>query len=252
MSGAYIISWASVVLLTSIRVSMVFIATPVFGGVAMPILARTLLVLGLAAGLSSGVAEVPIDNRMVGFPVMLIREALVGGAIAAGLHIGFGALQFGGRLLDFQIGFGFASLVDIATKTSVPLLGNVLSMLTVLIFFTIDGHHALIKVLQLSLEKFPIGGGVAGLDFGALVAQFGACFTLGFIIVAPVVLCLLMIDFGMALMSRTMPQMNIFVLSLGLKVFVGLAVLATMVPLAGGAIRRIFDSIFVGWGKVIG
>ena len=81
---------------------------------------------------------------------------------------------------------------------------------------------------------------------------FGSCFAFGFAVVAPVVLCLFLVDIGMAFMSRTMPQMNVFVMSLSLKVIVGLIVLAISFPFAGSIIRKIFDSIFECWNQLLG
>ena len=109
-------------------------------------------------------------------------------------------------------------------------------MLAVLIFFAIDGHLVMLRLLQLSFVKLPPGTGVAGLNIGALIAYFGSCFVFGFAIVAPIVLGLFVVDLGVAFMSRTMPQMNVFVMSMALKVIVGLMMLA--ICFAGGLIQR--------------
>ncbi|MCB5191868.1 flagellar biosynthetic protein FliR [Methylobacillus arboreus] len=240
-------------MLVSARLSVLFIAAPVFGSVPVPARAKIILIVGLAAGLASTV-NVP---SMSGFsPEWLISamlsELLVGAAMAAALFAGFGAFHFGGRLLDFQSGYGIASLVDLATRNNAPLIGSLLTMLAVLMFFLVDGHLAMLKVLQLSFTAFPIGAGITSLDIGLLIAYFGSCFVFGFAIVAPVVLCLFLVDMGMAFMSRTMPQMNVFVMSLGLKVLVGWVVLAIAVPFSAGLVRSVFESIFNVWNKVLG
>lgn len=251
MVGSQILGWATVVLLASVRLSMLFLSTPVFGGVPIPVVARMLLVVGLAAGMVHGVA-LPAHVDAIGLASMLLHEAIVGGALAAGLFMGFSAFQFGGRLLDFQIGYGVAGLVDIATKNNAPLLGSLLSMMAVLVFFTVDGHLVMLRIVELSLREMPPGGSLSALNLGALIAQFASCFVFGFLIVAPIVVCLLLIDFGTAFMSRTMPQMNVFVLSMSIKVIVGATMLAIVVPLSGGVVNRIFESIFDGWSRLLG
>ncbi|MGY1490788.1 flagellar biosynthetic protein FliR [Methylobacillus pratensis] len=253
MTGAVFFTWIFGVLLVSTRLSVLFISAPVFGSVPVPARAKIILIVGLAAGLASTV-NIP---SMSGFnPEWLISamlsELLIGAAMAAALFAGFGAFHFGGRLLDFQSGYGIASLVDLATRNNAPLIGSLLTMLAVLVFFLVDGHLAMLKVLQLSFTAFPIGAGIAKLDIGLLIAYFGSCFVFGFAIVAPVVLCLFLVDMGMAFMSRTMPQMNVFVMSLGLKVLVGWVVLAIAVPFSGGLVRSVFESIFNVWNKVLG
>lgn len=238
------------VLLVSVRIAMLFIATPPFAGIPVPAVARVILIVGLAAGMVGGFNAPAVTLDLIPLAAAVLHEAIVGAAIAAGLFAAFSAFQFAGRLLDFQIGFGIASLVDLATRNNAPLLGTLLSMLAAIFFFSIDGHLALFRLLSLSLVKLPPGTGIGALDFGALAAQFGTCFSFGMILVAPVVLCLFLVDIGMSFMSRTMPQMNVFVMSMSLKVMVGLALLAITVPFAGGVIHRVFDSMFDGWSRV--
>ena len=251
MGGVQLLAWATLVLLTSVRLSMLFISTPVFGGVPAPAMARIILIVGLAAGMTQGV-ELPQQIDPPRLVSMILHEAVVGGALAAGLFAGFGAFHFAGRLLDFQIGYGVAGLVDIATRSNAPLLGSLLSMMAALVFFSVDGHLALLRVIHLSMSAIPPGAGISALNLGALIAQFGSCFAFGLLIVAPIVICLLLIDFGAAFMSRTLPQMNVFVLSMAIKVIVGLVMLAIVVPLSGGVIHRVFESIFAGWSRLLG
>lgn len=243
--------WAMGTLLVAVRVAMLFIATPLFGNIPVPTSARVILILGLALPMARNVSLSPTDMEPLRLAILVAHEALIGSAIAAGLFFGFAAMHLGGRLLDLQIGFGVASLVDIASKNNTPLLGSLLSMMAALVFFALDGHVALLRILAISVEKLPPGTDFSGLDFGALIAQFGTCFAFGFVIVAPIVLCLLLVDFGMAFMSRTMPQMNVFVMSLSLKVLVGLLLLATIVPLLSSNLRRIFETMFAGWTRLV-
>ena len=253
MNSTALFAWALGALLASIRIGMLFVSTPVFGNVPVPKTAKVVLIVGLGAGFATQLNIGSINHIQAGWLVSaIISEVLIGGAMAATLIAGFAAFNVGGRLLDFQIGYGIAGLVDIATKNNMPLLGSVFSMAAVLIFFAIDAHLAVLKVIQLSYEVLPIGSSVFSLNLGHLIAYFGTCFAFGFAVVAPVVLCLFLVDIGMAFMSRTMPQMNVFVMSLSLKVIVGLIVLAISFPFAGSVIRRIFDSIFESWNQLLG
>jgi flagellar biosynthesis protein FliR len=253
MNSTALFAWGMGALLASIRVGMLFVSTPVFGNVPIPRTAKVVLVVGLGAAFATQLNLGSINKiEMTWLIGVVASEMLIGAAMASSLMIGFAAFNIGGRLLDFQIGYGIAGLVDIATRNNMPLIGSMFSMVAVLIFFAIDGHLAMLKVVQLSFEVLPIGNSVFSLDLGSLIAYFGTCFSFGFMIVAPVVLCLFLIDIGMAFMSRTMPQMNVFVMSLALKVIVGLIVLAITFPFAGSVIHRIFDSIFESWNQLLG
>ena len=244
--------WALGVLLVSVRVGVLFIAALPFSGIPVPAVPRFILIVTLAAGLVGAPATPIVGHDPVSLGASVFHEVIVGAAIAAGLFAAFSAFQFAGRLLDFQIGFGIAGLVDLATRNNAPLLGTLLSMLATIFFFSLDGHLALLRLLSLSLAKFPPGAGISALDLRALNAQFGTSFSFGMILVAPVVLCLFLVDIGLAFMSRTLPQMNVFVMSLALKSLLGLAMLAISIPFAGGVVHRIFAALFEGWSRVFG
>jgi flagellar biosynthesis protein FliR len=253
MTPSAILIFAFGVLLASIRVGMLFVSTPVFGAVKIPAPAKVVLVVGLGLALVNrlnlnGLASVEFSWILSA----VISEVLIGAAIAAALFAGFASFNLGGRILDFQIGYGIAGLVDIATRNNMPLLGSIISMTAVLIFFGLDGHWALLQAVKLSFDAIPLGSSLFDLDLASLIAYFGSCYVFGFTVVAPVVLCLFLIDLGMAFMSRTMPQMNVFVMSLALKVVVGLATLAISLPFAGGTIKRVFESIFDSINLLLG
>lgn len=254
MFSLIVAQWLAAIFLVSLRLGVFFIVAPVFGSVRIPVTARILLVVALALGIASGGTVVPTE--LVVAPAPLAAAALVqvalGGILAAGLFAAFGAFQFAGRMLDLQIGFGVSSLVDPGTRTQGPLLGILLSMMAVLIFFLADGHHVILKMLVLSLERLPLGAGFGELDIGAVVGQFGAMFTFGLMLVAPVVFGLFLVDVGVAVISRTMPQMNVFVLALSAKAVVGVVLLGMSVRLSGWMVSRVFESTVTYWHRVLG
>ena len=253
MSSIEFFSWAFGSVLASIRVGMLFISTPVFGSIPIPRSAKVVLIVGLGAGFATQLNIGSIDQvQMTWLVSAIISEVIIGAAMAASLMAGFAAFNIGGRILDFQVGYGIAGLVDPATRNNMPLVGSMFTIAAVMIFYLIDGHWAMLKVVQLSYEALPIGSHIFNLNLGSLIAYFGSCFAFGFMVVAPVVLCLFLVDIGMAFMSRTMPQMNVFVMSLSLKVIVGLIVLAIAFPFAGNIIRKIFNSVFESWNQLLG
>ena len=169
MNNTAFFSWALGALLASVRVAMLFVSTPIFGNVPVPKSAKVILIVALGAGFATKLNVGSIDTLNFSWLVSaLISEVLIGAAMASTLLAGFSAFNVGGRLLDFQIGFGIAGLVDIATKNNMPLIGSVFSMTAVLIFFAIDGHWAIFKVVQLSYEALPIGSSVFDLNIGML------------------------------------------------------------------------------------
>jgi len=245
-------SFLLTVLLVSIRVGAVLVLTPLFAVGEVPVRVRVLLAFGLAVVLTS-VVPMPAVAAPLGLGGLAQAAALelaTGGLLAFGVMAPLAALSFGGRILDFQLGFGVAGLVDPATRTQAPLIGTLLQMLGVTTFFLLNGHHLLVRGLAATLRRLPPGAALPALDGERLVAQFGLVFAFGVVAVAPALVTLLLLDVGMAVAARTMPQVNMFILGIPIKVMVGLSVLAVSMHYAGPLLERIYTSMFGYWDAV--
>lgn len=246
-------TWITAAFLTACRIGPLFILTPVFGSSQTPVRVRVLLGLALAALLVMGgkswrLTEVGSFGDVLGAAIV---ELGIGLAFAFGVMAVFAAFLFGGRLLDLQVGFGVANLLDPITRAQGPLLGTALNLLAVVVFFAFDGHHMILRGLAYSLEQFPPGSALARLNVEAVVAHFGLIFTYGLVLVAPAVFALLLLDVAFALVSRTMPQMNVFVVSMPLKVLIGLFMLGVSMSHLQPAMRRLFESLPPYWHRVL-
>lgn len=247
------IAWLVAVMLVVIRLSATLALTPIFGAPQIPMQARMVLIVTLSVALigAAGVHAAYIPTSIGGLAQSAISELVIGGLLAFALFAAFGAFLLGGRIIDMQVGFSVANLVDPITKTQAPLIGTFLNLLAVVIFFSIGGDHLLIRGLAFSIERIPPGVPLSKIDIGAVIAQFGLMFVYAVTIAAPVIFSLLFIDIGMSVMARTMPQVNIFIVSLPLKVFVGLLVLAVSLSYLEPAMEKIFSSIFIFWQRVL-
>lgn len=245
--------WAALVLLVALRVAPLFVMVPVFGSAPAPALFRTILIVAIAASLvaATGTALAAPPATLAELVSQAIGELTIGAALAFGLAAAFGAFLFAGRLLDFQFGFGIANLIDPVTRAQAPLIGTGLNLLAVALFFAVDGHHLLLRAIAFSLERFPPGRPLGELGLAAVVGQFGVMFTAGITIAAPAVLAVLLLDVGFALMSRTMPQMNVFIIAIPFKIVLGFAVLAASLRFVGAAMGRTFESVFRYWSALV-
>ncbi len=243
----------TVLLLVFIRLSALFLLTPLFATTKLPINVRTLLLLALSGTLvaSLQISPAQVPHTLAAFFSAAICELFIGALLAFGLFTAFGAFLLGGRILDMQMGFGVANLIDPATNAQGPLLGTILNLAGVATFFLLDGHHMVIKGLAYSLEQVPVGQGLGQLQIDVVLAQFGRMFSYGLMLVAPAVFTLLLLDAGLAIAARTMPQLNIFIVGLPLKIFVGSVVLALSLNYLGPLLKKIFESIFRYWEQVL-
>ena len=119
-------------------------------------------------------------------------------------------------------------------------------------FFAIDGHHLVVRALAYSLQRLPPGTPYSGINLGAVATQFGAMFSFAVAISAPVIFLLLLVDTALAVMARSMPQMNVFFLSLPLKILVGLLALVLSIGYLAPVSKRVFESIFNYFEQIIG
>lgn len=252
MLARFDMAWLVAVFLVSLRLGALFLIAPGFGTMRMPMIFRVILTVGLAAALAGalGPHAAPAPDTALGLLASGLAEVAVGGLLGFGLVAAFGAFAVAGRAMDMQIGFGLANLIDPTSRTQSPQLGTLLNLFALAVFFGLEGHHALIRGLAASFETIPPGSGLAGIGAGALAAQFGIAFSAGLAFAAPVIAFLLLIDLGLAVMSRAMPQMNVYFVALPLKIFAGLLMLALSLPHAAPVMNRIFSSVFEFWGAV--
>jgi flagellar biosynthetic protein FliR len=247
------LNWIAAVLLAALRVGMALVLTPVLAFGNVPTNVRVLFLLALSALLVSGLATpAPVIDLGIGaLAGAALREALLGALLAFGLFAGFAAFQLAGGILDLQLGLGIAALIDPTTRAQTPLLGTLLFMAAVMAFFAIDGHHMVVRGLAYSLERIPPGTAASRIEPGAIVAHFGAMFSFAVAIAAPVIVILLLVDTALAIMARTMPQMNVFFAGLPLKILVGLMALALSVQYMAPVALRVYESIFDFWQRVL-
>lgn len=244
--------WIVAVMLVSIRIGAILLMTPLFALGGVPPNIRVLASVGLAAVLVGALAvPLPAVTTLGQLANAALTEAVVGMALAFGVFAAFAAFQLAGRILDMQLGFGVATLIDPSTRTHAPLLGTILNLTALALFFAIDGHHLLIRGIAFSLEQIPPGSRLPQIDITVLVAQFGAMFVYAAALAAPVMVTVLLVDVMLSVIARTMPQMNVFIVGLPLKILVGLIVLAISLKTLSPLFARVFTALFDGWHQLL-
>lgn len=239
--------------LLSLRLGAVLLLTPMLYAMSMPATVRVLLIVGLSACLALGLpgASAPVAG-LASAPGQLIAAAFtelaLGATMALSILAAFAAFSLAGRLLDVQIGFGMAQVLDPATSQPIPLLTSAFNQIGVLVFFLVNGHHALMRGVAYSLERFPLGRPwplEATAPF--VLKQVGGLFSLGLALAAPVVVCLLLVELALGVVSRNLPQMNMFVIGIPVKIVVGLVALSFWFGGMGETMSRVYESIYRTW-----
>lgn len=239
--------------LLSLRIAVVLAMTPVLYAMPIPVRIRALLVLTLSVALAFGLPA-PKSFVLLETGELLqaaFTEIALGATLATGVLLAFAAFSIAGNLLDVQIGFGIAQVFDPVTSRPAPLLVSAFNYVAVLVFFLVDGHHALLRGIAYSLERFPVGAPWP-LDsaVGPILKQVGGLFSLGFALAAPVVFCVLLVELALGVVSRNLPQINMFALGIPIKIIVGVAVLSIWFSGMGSAMTRVYAGTYSMWNAM--
>jgi flagellar biosynthetic protein FliR len=251
-AGTLVLShqWLAVTMLLATRLGGLLLMTPPLGSASIPATVRVAFVFAMAAVLAAGLPGIPgLDTLDIGtLVVAALSEFALGATMSLGISLGFAAFAVGARLIDVQIGFGIGQVFDPLTRQQLPVLSGAFNQLALVLFFAADGHVSLLRGVALSIERFPPGSAwPVEAAVGPLVQQVAALFALGFTLVAPIVLCLVLVELGLGVLSRNLPQMNTFVLGIPVKVIVGLAALSIWLAASSGVVSRTHTAMFAGW-----
>jgi flagellar biosynthesis protein FliR len=249
LPGTLPVDWLLGVVLLATRVGALLWLTPVLSAEAVPAPARLVIVAAIAVALAPVAAPLGAAGLTPGALLMaMTSEFALGATMALGLLLALSAFSVAGALLDVQIGYSMARVYDPQTRQQVSLLNAAFTQLAVVTFFLTDAHHAALRALAASLDRFPLGRPwVLEAAFAPVIKQVTSLFVLGFAIAAPVVFCLLLTELALGVLARNLPQMNMFAMAMPIKVVVGLAATAVWFSAGGHLADRVFNSALETW-----
>ena len=211
-----------------------FFSSEVFSSTIRLYLAMTfaLLLIPFAAR-SSVVAGQALDMQQLFF--LAGQEFAVGMSIAYLGSLIFTGVQMAGEIAGQQIGFSMASVMDPQSGIEVPMLGFINMNLTIMMFLTVKLHLVLLYIIAKSYEYVGIGAMLPEVNYNNPVLSMGlvqatALIKLGVQMAAPIMTIMLMNSVVEGFVTKTMPQMNIQVFGMPLRVVLGLSVLMFVYP----------------------
>ncbi len=230
---------ALAVLLATLRIAPTLAFAPPFTLVRMPMTARLCLAIALAL-CALGVGGDGVGATWQGdFAVAAGSELMIGIAMALALQLAFAMIAVAGRALDIQAGFGLAFLIDPTTRAQMPLIGALFTYAAAAVFFTTGGPGEVLAVLGASFTALPLGSALSAGALPNLLAYLGTISILSIGVVGLTSLVLLLIDLVVAMMSRTLPQMNVLVLGFQVKAMAAMLLLPATLGLAASVIATI-------------
>ena len=218
------------------RITPLFVVAPLFSSTMIPNPVKGVIAVAFAIGLTSIAMpgqHIPTDPLPV--VELLVVNMLVGLLLAFTVSLVFAAIQTAGGLADIVSGFSFGATVDPINGNQGGTFAELYGLIGVMLFIAIGGDAWLLHGLTRTFELVPL---TKGPHIGSIVAgaetAFSAMFVAAVEVAAPMILALMITDVAFGLVSKVVPQMNVFSVAFPLKVGVSLLVVSASLPFLGG------------------
>ncbi len=237
----------SVLLLVLVRVSGMFFLSPIFGRRNLPnnfkigfCLMFTLLIANTVA-----IPDFSQYASLAAYALLIGKELLVGLMMGFISYLFFSSIYIAGQMIDMRIGFGMVNVMDPLSNIQIPITADFYVVIATLVMLATNSHHLLIEAMAESYKYLPIGAAeFSGETPRQLVGLFSAVFAIGFKIAAPVTITILITDLALGIISKSMPQMNVFMLGMPLKVILGIAIIYLTLGAFNGIVSLITDKTY--------
>jgi len=239
---------AAAFLLTFARVGTMVMLLPGVGELNLPSRVRLSIALVLTALLLPAHQKAyAIDLKSLGpVLVLLFQELIVGAVLGLTARLAISALQVTGSVVAQQLGLGFVTAIDPTQNQQGMLVGNFLSLLGITLVFATDLHHLVIAAMNDSYKIFQPGEmPLVGDAAQHITRVIATAFRIGIQLSAPFLVFGLLFNIGLGVLSRLMPQMQVFFIGLPLSILLGLLLLLLVVSAMMGTFVSYLQGVLV-------
>jgi flagellar biosynthetic protein FliR len=157
------------------------------------------------------------------------REVLLGALLGYLLRLVVLPARLAGSYLGQEMGLTLATLADPSSPTGSNVFAQLLEVVAGVLFFTLDIHHWVLAGLGVAFDVLPMGGALPG-SAGMLASQVDAAGEKALLLIAPAGIALFITTAALTLLTRSVPQLNLFSVGFPLRLVVGIAVAAACLP----------------------
>ena len=224
-----------------VRITGFIVFNPVLGRRNVPVMTRGALAFVLSLTALMAITSNPeVDalqtadfGHMLMFGIYIIKEFVFGYLMGLVVNLFYMIVVVGGEMMDLQIGLAMSQLFDPASNVQMPLMGNFLNFAFMLMFFLTNAHITLVGILFMSFQISPVGIMAFNPEVGLyLMKIFAEIFIMCLKLAFPIIVAELMMEVGVGLLMRAVPQINIFVVGLQMKILAGISVMIICAPVS--------------------
>lgn len=253
VTSAQLEGWLAMLAFPMARILGFVGAAPVFGNNAVP--RRIKLVVGLAItmGLLPVVTSTPPEaiDSWAGI-LILFQQTLIGIAMGLVLRVVFAALDLMGEIISLQMGLSFATFFDPVAGGQTAVVGEFLTLISTLVFLSLNGHLLMIDALARSFEWLPVSATLPHKGGWLVLARFGASiFASGLLMALPIVTALLITNIALGVLTRAAPQLNLFAIGFPITLTVGFGVLLLALSHLAPLLQHFYDAGFTTLADLI-
>lgn len=214
-------------LLIFVRMGGMIFLNPLLSRRNVPSQVRLALALGLTILLVPTVSTVgAIGLSEIEIFAAMLKEIFVGFCCAYAFQIFYFLLFFAGDMMDMQFGLSMAKVFDPGTNIQMSVTGNLLSILFMLYILATDSHLLMIQIFATSYDIIPIGVPGLGIDAASYMMKlFVDAFSMMMRLTLPFVVAEFIVEVGMGVLMKLIPQIHVFVINIQIKMLLGIAML---------------------------
>lgn len=214
-------------LLILVRISGFIFVAPFFGLSNVPRRVKAGLSVFIAIVLFESMEKTPLEyTGVIGYAGIAITELMIGVIMGFMMNCCVYILSFSGQIIDMEIGFAMVNVMNPMANMTTTVTGNLYTYFVMLLLLASDLYRYILKAMLDAFTFIPVGQAVFRISiYNVMVTFIKDYFIIGFRIVLPVFAATLVVNVVLGVLAKVAPQMNMFVIGMQLKVFVGLVLL---------------------------
>lgn len=212
------------------RFSALFMAVPIFSHANIPISVKAAMGFFFTVVFYSSLPPLQIPLDAMTLTVAILGEMLFGLSVGLILQMAYHVITFAGGQISFMMGFTLASAIDPQSGVSMPIVGQFLSMISLMILLALDMHHWILLFASESISTVPLGGFMVTPEiFKFVMHGMVNMFVVGFMIAFPITALTMLADVIFGMLMKTMPQFNLLVIGMPIKIAISfIVIMATL------------------------
>jgi len=251
---AEISQWLAGFMWPLLRIGAMLMASPIFNTRQIPVRFRMLLAVLITLLVQPVLPPVPVISVFSTDALLIAsQQIIIGVALGFLMQMAFQALIFGGQVMAYSMGLGFANMVDPTNGVQVPVVAQFWLILAMLAFVMMNGHLVLISAIVDTFTVLPVAAdGLTRAGIWELLSWASRMFAAGLLMAMPVIISLLLINIGMGVVSRAAPQLNIFAIGFPITLLMGFVLIWMTLPQVMNSFGRLVTEAFDRSAIVLG